>query len=117
MRGAADSPPAHASLPFTGWSGGPVSDSDATLGFLSTRSNRDAYERAQAGRRIRPRSVLPRSGDVPRAVGPVGHREPAGGYRAGSAGKRLQGAVVLAGPPGGRSRNTGTVLNCPSILF
>ena len=116
MRGAADSPPAHASLPFTGWSGGPVSDLDVTLGFPSTWSNRYAYERAQAGCRFRPRSALPRSGDVPRAVGPAGHRVPAGGYRAGPAGKRLQGAVVLAGPPGDRSRNTGTVLNCTPIL-
>jgi hypothetical protein len=83
VRGAADSPPAHASLPFTGWSGG-------------------AHERAQVGYRFWPRCALPRPGDVPRAAGPAGHWTLAGGYWAGSAGKRPLEAVGPAGSSRGQ---------------
>ncbi len=63
----------------TGWSGEPVSDPDVTLGFL-THVEQPGCLREGASRVP---ALAPIPGDVSRAAGPVGHRAPAGGYRAG----------------------------------
>lgn len=97
-------PPAHASPPFTGWSGEAVTDSDALPGPSSaTRSVRCAHERAPVGSRTRPPPRPTTLGGLPRAAGTAG---PSG--RRACTGRALRASGLSApwgpaGPPGGRS--------------